>query len=401
MEIVLGYMQFQPKHYNHSCWGVDGVYITSDNHVVVSNSIKWDIEIGNHPNDFESSSKHEILYENKSMSYEDLMLVDNAISVCNIFTECYAILLSNNTVIYIVYYIDKDLVRNIMKDMQNIPIHYMDKAANMVLYYSSTTLYCIDINEKFEPKKIYDNVIGYMSGENIVLILYNNGKIGLVCARTLYSLDAMNKLNPIDSNDILNGVNSDKIVCISIQFNNIYIIVGTTLYYFTSDKINRFYAKIKDFRNIVSITFKNTIGLCLLDDNRLFIETTDKSEIIMDVNNFLIIDNYLVFFHLNRTLSVVKYNTQKIACYYSFSKDESLLVDLSNPTNFDMLDNILKILMYDKDKGTDHLIYINKYNNVEILDIKKSELVSLSTFLSVESDITTLPLIQYSGENYI
>lgn len=412
---------FQPKHYNHNCntYTNIGVFISSDGRIVLTNTLKEFIvkkdlyvyveELGSGDEDADEDAEYEIrpisagygiLYEDIVISYDQLMLIDNAISVCS-NNHLYLILLSNHKLIYIYcdrYAMIQRCILELKEKLNSVEVEYIDGGDALVLH-ANHSLYVISRSYKIV---VYDNVIGHLSNTNILLILFSDYRIACISTNTLYKIDNQMKIE-VDSTNILDGINFDLITEISIYYNQLCMLVDGSAHFWTTDKINRYSNDMSIHTNIKDVRCKYAFCFWLLEDNRLFFRSLNKVsynvECCVNVARYLIIDCYLVCFHFKDSVTVIDYTTKKderedlntrIPCLYAY---------LTNTSNLSTIKSIKTFLKYIKD--TNYLFYINNDDTIEILDIVNLKLIDLSIILCIDSNIKILHLFEHADGNYI
>lgn len=381
---------FQPKHTNHIFkYPNNGLFITLDGHVIPTKYMKaclLDDIIEN-----VSYPKYEIICDGDEMTYDELILVDNVVSVC-CSVDAYHILLSNCKIIHIYQDIHKPKILELDKICSSIEVEYFNANHTMLLLYSNNKLYKFDNSYKLE---VYYNVIGYLMGTTIFLILESDYKVKCIFPHKLHKVELDEKIE-VDNDDILNGISLEGVTCISLHYNQIYVVVEGIVHYFTSFLINNFNFVIKDVKDIKSVGMISTVYFCILDNNTLLLKpgTKDEYEVYVGVQRHLTIAGYLILFHFDGSLTVFNPIESKEKRTIAPYKNPEFYSFLTCETNIPFLNRISIFLSSITFDTNYYLIYINLKNSLEILDIVTLEFVSLSVFFGVPEDEYFLDLIE-------
>lgn len=404
---------FQPKHNNcifRTCG--ESILITSNGNLIVSNLIKNYFLLNEidevDEDEYESGnihSKYEILYDGNMITYDDLMLIDNAISVCK-SNHSYHILLSNFKIIHMYHNIYKSQILELDRICRSIQVEYINSMNSTIVLYSNDKLYTVNISYKLDNSyklEVYDNVIGYALNANILLMLSDEYKMACISKLTLYKVENDNKI-PINSNDILGCVDLNELTCMSIQMNRIYTVINGNVHFWITEQVNYYYYDILKFNNTLHIDLIDSIYFCMLDDNRLIIRGHDKSytlETYLNVTRYLLCACYTILFHFDDSLTIFNFTVSKEKREIVPIKNPVLHSFLINPECRYFIDKIHIVLHYKKFNEKYYLVYINTENFIEILDIVNLEFVDLNTFLNIHTNIKRLNLIEYNTRNYI
>lgn len=416
---------FEPKHLNHNFDKATqyGIFINYNGGVVITQKLlsklignKGDINKNTKDDDGEnteddgdepekyidplilSESYYSIFYDGKNITYNELSLINNAISVCY-FCSIYIILLSNSKVVFLLHPIDLEYLLKLNENLVDIEIQYISESFDKLYIYSNTRLIVIKNNLNIS---IYTNVIGYLTEYHILLILYDDYRVVCMLSK-LTVLNPDNALKVTNFNDIFGDMDPNLITNINIGLNYLYIIYnGKSLCYSYSNKISVFGKFINNLTNIKKFDIIDEATVCLLDDNRLiFRYNCDGYEIEFcdNVDRYFILRALLVCFHFDGSLSVIRYQTPKERRSTVWYFLPELYKCLTNPDNYEGINRVLTCVHYNTvDKL---LIYVSVDNKLEILNIKTSELVNLSKVFDVESSIKSLGLYSYNYPSYI
>lgn len=406
---------FTPKHNNLTYRKTgEGIFITFDNHIVATHALKNKILSSN-------TDKYQILYEDAILTYNDLKVIDNAISV-SCFFACYLILLSNGKLIYIVSNVERVSMLSLKEMFDDTKIEYIHNNFYTILLYSMGTLY--SINRKLKIK-IYNNVIGYACKYDMLLILFNDNRVSCVCSTKMYKIDVDVNTNKnikleFDTNDIFNGIDHSLITKISINFSEISVVVSGRYIYWGRFSVNKFYDDVKTLTNIKNVFKCNDIYFCLLKDRRLLFKKNSSKyelEVCLDVVGYVFISSYLVCFHSDKSVTVIQYRLSKIMREIEKPINPKLYTFLTNGLN--TIKNIkasmkCNVSAFSEDADTievedpietiesiNFIMYLTKCNTIEILDIENMKLMSLSTIIDVDADIQQLNLFSYGLYSYI
>lgn len=265
--------------------------------------------------EFQDGYKYVIIYSDKIIKYDELLSLDNAVSVCSLH-ENYIILLDNGKLVYIVRSINIKHISYLIKKFNNIFIEYICNNDCNCLIYSSNKLYStVELKESY-CIKVYDNVIGYLTKYNILLILHSDFKIQCICNNNLYRINSeyptksdkrlvdYDATFDIDHLNLLRYIDIADISHVNIQYNKIYIVYGCECILFGTYDKYEFYDSIKHLTNIKQIDFNENVEFCLLKDNTLVFKCKRDTN-YLDVIKYLVIDNIVVCFHSNNSLTVI------------------------------------------------------------------------------------------------
>lgn len=407
---------FKPTHCNSLFEATDiGIFITFDGHIVLTNGIKDKLtskkleELGELDDNI---IKYNIMHDDHIINYSDLILIDNAISVCKI-SKGYVILLNTGKLLYIFDSNYIEYILYIIDKLNNISVEYITNNNEEGLLYSNNKLYVIfevwcEGVEDFEIA-VYDDVIGYLAEHNILLILYSNLKLQNV-GRKIYRIKCRNTIDTdsfedkyfvnTNNDNLLDAVIINDIKCICIQVDEIYMIVKSSIigwvHHFKPNYKEVFYDNIKFLTNIKEIDFIGSFQFCLLEDNTLLVGDALHSYTLnscLDVINYLVVDSSVVCMHSDDTISVINMKCDEDINRHKLNE---FLVD---PINFDRISKIKKILSY---SHTNHyLVYVTYSNIIEILNIITLELVNLNVFLGAGDESKYLHLKKYNEFTYI
>lgn len=417
---------FQPKHYNYGYKSVtNNIFITEDNYIVVSSKLKSgiiynysdlesdldaDLESDsdadsndNQENSIEIPTKYEILYDNGTMTYEELMEVNNAISVCSTLNG-YIILLDNRKLIYCMRANFNEFTLLLKETLDPLQVEYIDNNNGKIIIYSNLSLYFIN-NSTYKVKE-YKKVIGYVSHSNIALILFNDNRVMCQSHQKLYKIelhaDQQIKLD-VDTDNIFDGIDLNSITEIKIFYNQIYVLSGDIIKAFTCSERHACLSYIIKHANILSIDRLNGVCIFLLKDGRLFLKS---SETVSDIHachenvaEYLFVGFYIVCFYFDGSIECIDSNDYNGLKSAGKKNTLTLYKFLNDIDNISLISRIKTYLHYGIIEDLHVILYINHDNTVEMLDIVNLNFIDLSVCLDV--DTKSLPLINYSGGSYI
>lgn len=404
---------FQPKHsnYTYNERFDSGIFITSNGNIILSNYLyKKVLQV--HAQDFIATNAYgfNITHDNHEISYTELSLIDNAISVCNL-NDIILILLTNGKLVFIYQLHSREYIRMLNKTLMGIDIHYISiywlENQFKILLYSNNVLYVINNSMlpyiTFNIEK-YEGVIGYFSGLNILLILYEDLKLECKPNEPLYLLKSDKTFVEVER--FLN-VNVELITQISIQKDCILILVkGKVKWYTFNPKPNKYIDELYKLNTIKQVDFLQNINLCLLDDGTLIFKLNKDSHIlekIYNIDKYLELDSEIVCLQFDGKVTMLdKFQNKKseISNYYKKLNEFTML----NDGKLGRIQLELINRRYENSytyKQTYYSLYLSTENTIETLEIISSKFVSLNKFLKVEEDVIKLNLLEYIPHSYI
>lgn len=399
---------FQPKHYNNTFINTfhntfrkftkDGIYITSDSRIIITKHLKYNLMKYIGYGEF-----YVILRGKDILTYDDLTLIDNAISVCIMFGD-FIVLLSTGELVFITCNASK--LHNLQEIIDSIHIDYICNDKERVLFLACNTLHVLNDNYTLS---VYENIIGYIAKNNITLILFSDYRIEYICITKLYKILNDSFVSMSSEDDMLTKEEQRILYSISINDNQIYFIFSDKVVCYCRKEYNTFYNEIKDFTNIKDIFFIHNMSFCLLEYNTLIyvntlIDSNDKNifKFCLNVTRYLECLDLLVCFHSDDSLDVIECREERGMAPITAEYEQNEVISfLKKPSNFERVVSMQSILNYSKHNGNYYLMYINAIGVVEILDIMSLKIVSLDKLLSVERGIFGLNLMEYGHANYI
>lgn len=421
---------FEPKHSNYIVPqnSEESIYITNEGKILISNSLyesilgKWNYNL---EKGTQSLEKYTIIHSNAEITYDELCLINIAISVFR-FKYYYIILLSDGSLVYVVDSMDSILsvqklyLFEFNKFISSISIDYICKFFDKILVYSGTRLYLVNeslTKENLLNIEIYENVIGYLTKYKTLLILYNDLRVECIVPAP-YVLKTLRETGetgepgePGDCSDlavvesvIIPKINTDLLTGISIENTCFFVMYALKIKCYTiNGKTNSFINRIIDLPNISHLDYMSCMRICMLSTGTLLSENKYKVEYCHNVLRYFSYDMHLICIHCDRTVSMIKYTYYVNVGGSITSIDYKLQLFFTNSDNFDMVNDISQIFYLDESKVSKDLVlfYLSVNNTLKCLNIVSLVFVSLDEYIMVPSNLMNINLIEYDPANYI
>lgn len=422
---------FQPKHskYAYDNEKSYGIFINLMGNILITNKLYEDlieIKYKDYMHVHINMSKFSIMYDGNKISYGELSLVDNAVSVC--YTQgIFIILLSNGKLIYVFAEISMHYLNVLHTIVSKINIQYITVTElsmhsttplnPAILIYSNNILYSIGVKLNIDLTiniEKYEKVIGYFVSKQVVFILYEELRFECITNKPLYILNldsyptSLNNIAldkdftglsiEIDPTNLLPKEDIELIACISAQIDYIHIILDDKILYYTFEKVIEWACDpIYKVLNAKWLKFIHFYNLCLLKDNTLLIKNSMNNKLFetkLNVERCVCVESIAVCIQLDGTVSILEPKDSQV--------DHSDII-LYNFCRYSgsIFYNIKKVIKYNKDDGNHFLIYLSMENTIEIFNIESLEFENLDIFLRVPTGTFKLELINYMQGSYI
>lgn len=409
-------MQFIDQPHSNLALGTfnGSICITSKRTVLCSKCMSMDL--------FYSKQNYQdglrIIYDGRVITYDELLLIDNAVSVQTYCTS-FIILLDTGKLIYICAWYDATEILKLSNDFTIYNIKSIYSKIGYLLFtvelevseseeseeseespqiinkykvfwvsetYQFDSSKSVDVSEWFAfPSEIIDSTYALYS-----LLYISNGYLNAVDMRTGYPLNSLVGANSgviteniIDKTFLLDANGSKvlgaSILDASIHSNSIFILLvsGEIIYYFSSPEPIQLYSTLQTISNIKKIEFILSACLLTLNDGTIIINILDRVGSVIQYSEHRNIVNY---FRMDDILCLIDSDNMLYFEPLTINKcliPESLLSTGSSRYFKDAIDsvqanpafiaqlNIDKIIKFAKLNDDTYILYRTKINTIE------------------------------------
>lgn len=426
---------FQNPHSNLAFNDLDeSVYITDFNKILCSKKLAKKIKTYSDNFDFECFS---IVYDGKVITYEELMSVQNALSV-HVHTTSFVILLDTGRLIYIEldYNINKIIEFDNKISQYNITNIFSNGSFLLITVVlpegipDNFQVFWVHAYPQFNTLKSVKCSGEYTSHANI-LIYVKGGSLHFI---NLYDTNQypqkIYEIKIVDSKKLVEEIVNDSgmllhsdmpimpinVVSICIYKLSIYILLTSDviLHYslnYALDFYNfdgNLYSEIHRIGNIKCFEFIQNSFVITLDDNTVIVKVMNKDD--CDILNFeykhvikyVVIADMLCLVHSNNTLSFTKLNKIRVLS----DTLETIMNNIQSENGVRMLIDIQKVIKIGSGKTSVYMLCYTSRNTLEAINCISFRKIHLSSFLDLGLDsglqkLTELQLKVYCGGSYI
>lgn len=401
---------FEPKHFEFTYLDTysESIFISFDGRILISNCLHESI-LGRYSYEGVAASfeKFIIIHSDRLITYEDLTLINTAISVIR-YKDTYIILLSDKNLVYITKTDNVNYITKFNEFVKTTCPDFIGKLYKKILIYSGNKLFVVNAGLDYRDQlniKMYKNVIGYLAKYKILLILYDDLRVEYIETK-LYTLNSDNTFNNVPL-ILIPKLNGELLTCISIVPQCMLIAYDSKInFYVFNNKIYSFMS-IQDILDVKYLDSMHSEILIMLSDDTLLIKYSNLKypiDYIYNVCRYFLFGFHLICIHNNKTVSIIISYHTKDSTQTTISFDTNILqIFFTKTENFDLVNDILKIFYWEVcyESNSVILFYLSMTNTLKCLNVVSLEFISLDNFIMVQENLMSINLIEQSPTNYI